>query len=103
MLLAAFAFMLARGRRLGPPEAAARELAPARRLYVESLGTLLARTRRPAEALESLRKRSLENAELAGVSAEERRELEAGPRSSADLLRYGRAAAALERRLRRFR
>lgn len=102
MLAAALAFMLARGRRLGPPEAAARELAPPRRLYVESLGTLLARTRRPSEAVEPLRTRALETAELLGVSGEERRELESSPRTGAELLRYGRAAAALERRARRF-
>jgi hypothetical protein len=103
MLVAALAFMLARGRRLGPPEAAARELAPPRRLYVESLGTLLARTRRPADAVAPLRARALESAELVGLPADERRVLESGPRTPAELLRYGRAAAALERRARRVR
>jgi hypothetical protein len=103
MLVAALAFMLARGRRLGPPEAAARELAPPRRLYVESLGTLLARTRRPADAVAPLRARALESAELVGLPADERHMLESSPRTAAELLRYGRAAAALERRARRLR
>jgi hypothetical protein len=102
MLVAALAFMVARGRRLGPPEAAARELAPPRRLFVESLGTLLGRTRRPAEAVEPLRRRALETSELVGLADEERRELESAPRSAAEVVRYGRAAAALERRARRF-
>lgn len=103
MLVAALAFMLARGRRLGPPEAAARELAPPRRLYVESIGPLLARTRRPAEAVAPLRARALESAELVGLPADERRVLESDPGTPAEVLRYGRAAAALERRARRFR
>ena len=55
LVLAALALMLARGRRLGPPEAESRELAPPRRAYVESLAAVLARTKRPAEAIESVR------------------------------------------------
>ena len=98
MLAAALAFMLARGRRLGPAEAATRELAPPRRLYAESLGVLLARTRRPAAAVAPLRARALETADRLGVSAEERRELEV-----ADPLRLGQLAAALERRAGRLR
>jgi hypothetical protein len=98
MLAAALAFMLARGRRLGPAEAAQRELAPPRRLYAESLGTLLARTRRPAAAVAPLRARAIETSDRLGASAEERRELEL-----ADPLRLGRLAAALERRVGRLR
>lgn len=52
--LAVAVFMLARGRRLGPPEQAARELPPARREYVDSLGGVLARTRGRAETAEML-------------------------------------------------
>jgi len=103
MLLATLAFMLARGRRLGPPEAATRELAPPRRVYVESLGTLLARTRRPAEASEPLRARALETVERLGCSAEERHKLEHMPTNADELLRYGRTAASLERRVGRRR
>lgn len=98
MLAAALAFMVARGRRLGTAEALTRELAPPRRLYAESLGTLLARTRQPAAAVAPLRARALETAERLGVSADERRELEV-----ADPLRLGKLAAALERRAGRLR
>jgi hypothetical protein len=42
--LAALAFLIVRGRRLGPPEAAARTLAPPRRAHVEALAAALART-----------------------------------------------------------
>ena len=52
LVLAALVLMLARGRRLGPPEAEDRELPPPRRVYVESLAAVLARTKRPAEAIE---------------------------------------------------
>jgi hypothetical protein len=98
MLAAALAFMLARGRRLGPVEAATRELAPPRRLYAEALGVLLARTRRPALAVAPLRARALETADRLGVSAEERSALE-----TADPLGLGKRAAGLERRARRLR
>ena len=81
MAVAALAFMLARGRRLGQPEPDERELAPPRALYVESLGALLARTRRPAEALEPLRTRALAAAERLPPSDEDRHALEAEPRT----------------------
>ena len=55
LALAVLVLMLARGRRLGPPELEARELPPPRRDYVESLAAILARTKRPAEALEPVR------------------------------------------------
>ena len=55
LALAAFALMIARGRRLGPPEAESRELPPPRRAYVDSLAGILARARRPEEALEPVR------------------------------------------------
>jgi len=48
--LSALLFMWARGRRLGPPEDAERDLPPPRLEYVESLAALLARSRRPGEA-----------------------------------------------------
>ena len=47
--------MIARGRRLGPPEAESRELPPPRRAYVDSLAGIMARTKRPDEALEPVR------------------------------------------------
>jgi hypothetical protein len=43
--VAALAFLVWRGRRLGPPEARARELAPPRRAHVEALAAALARTK----------------------------------------------------------
>ena len=93
MLAAALAFMLARGRRLGPAEAASRGLAPPRRLYAEALGVLLARTRHPVEAVAPLRARALETADRLGVSADERARLEV-----AEPLALGTLAAALEQR-----
>jgi hypothetical protein len=57
LALAALTYMVARGRRLGPPEAEGRALAPPRRAYVDALGAALARTRRPHEAVEPLRLR----------------------------------------------
>jgi hypothetical protein len=47
---ATLVWMLARGRRLGPPERAQRELPPPRRDYAEALGLLLARTKSPGRA-----------------------------------------------------
>jgi len=47
LVLAALVWMLARGRRLGPPERERRVLAPPRRAFVESLGVVLAKTRSP--------------------------------------------------------
>jgi Domain of unknown function (DUF4350) len=55
LVLAALALMLARGRRLGPPEAESRALPPPRRDYVEALAAMLARTKQPREATESVR------------------------------------------------
>ncbi|NUR78181.1 MAG: DUF4350 domain-containing protein [Thermoleophilia bacterium] len=65
---AALVFMLARGRRLGPPEDEARAFAPARREYVDAVAATLARTREPREALaavhEELRTRVVRRASL---------------------------------------
>lgn len=82
-------FMLARGRRLGPPEHAKRELPPARREYVESLAAILARTGDRAAALEPLRIR----ARRLGVDAT------FGPlRDDAAVVEAGRTLVDLERR-----
>lgn len=45
LVLAALLWLVARGRRLGPPEREERELPPPRRAFVEAVGSLLARTR----------------------------------------------------------
>ena len=55
LAIAALTLMLARGRRLGPPEREARVFPPARREYVESLAGVLARTKRPGEAVAPVR------------------------------------------------
>lgn len=98
MLVAALAFMLARGRRLGPPEETERELAPPRALYVESLGALLARTRRRDGATEPLRARAQSHGERLGLSAAERALLAGEPSTACQLLELGRLAADIERR-----
>lgn len=51
LTLAVLLGVVAAGRRLGPPEDAARPLPPARREYVDAVAVSLARTNRPAEAL----------------------------------------------------
>jgi hypothetical protein len=55
LVLAVLVFMVARGRRLGPPESEDRALPPPRREYVESLAAVLARTTRPGDAAEPVR------------------------------------------------
>jgi hypothetical protein len=55
LLAAGLAFIVARGRRLGPPQAPARELPPPRRRYTDAIATSLARSRDPAGATEPLR------------------------------------------------
>ncbi len=58
--LAALVHMIARGRRLGPPESPERELPPPRRQYVDALAAVLARTRKREEAVAGLRQRARE-------------------------------------------
>jgi hypothetical protein len=58
--LAAGVWLVARSRRLGPPEEEARSLPPPRWAYVEALAGTLARTRRPHEAAEPVRRRARE-------------------------------------------
>jgi hypothetical protein len=56
LFLSALVYMVARGRRLGPPEQATRELPPPRREYVDSLAATLARTKRRDDAVERVRR-----------------------------------------------
>ena len=56
--MAAAAWLLARSRRLGPPEDEARALPPPRWAYVDAVAGTLARTRRPHEATEPVRQRA---------------------------------------------
>ncbi|HEY4094775.1 MAG TPA: DUF4350 domain-containing protein [Baekduia sp.] len=58
LALAALAYLVARGRRLGPPEALARDLPPPRRAHVEALAAALARTRDRDELLTAARARA---------------------------------------------
>jgi hypothetical protein len=85
-LAAALAFMLARGRRLGPPQAPERELTPPRREYAASLGGVLARTRDREAAVARLRERAGDP------------ELPRPARTDADVVAIGRAAARARRR-----
>lgn len=55
LALASIVWMVAAGRRLGPPEPEARELPPPRRAYVEALATTLARTKRADEVVAPVR------------------------------------------------
>ena len=55
LLLATLVGMVARGRRLGPPEEAARPLPPPRRAYADALGGILARTKDPETVAAKLR------------------------------------------------
>jgi hypothetical protein len=69
LALAALLAAVAAGRRLGPPEDAARPLPPARREYVDALAVPLARTGRPGEALAPLQAAARERiARRAGLS-----------------------------------
>jgi hypothetical protein len=55
LTIAALVWMVATGRRLGPPEEEARILPPPRRAYVDALATTLARTKRRDEAIAPVR------------------------------------------------
>ena len=56
--LSAVVWLVARSRRLGPPEDEARPLGPRRRTYVDALAGTLGRTGHPAEAAEPVRLRA---------------------------------------------
>ncbi|HZI38005.1 MAG TPA: DUF4350 domain-containing protein, partial [Acidimicrobiia bacterium] len=58
--LAAGIWLYARSRRLGPPEEEARALPPPRWAYVDAVAGTLARTRRPGEAAEPVRRHARE-------------------------------------------
>lgn len=54
--LAALVYMVARGRRFGPPEEEGRSLAPPRREYVDSLAAVVARSKRRDAAVGPVRR-----------------------------------------------
>jgi hypothetical protein len=55
LALAGLAFMVARGRRLGPPEPERRDLPPPRRAYVDALAATMARGKAREEAVAPVR------------------------------------------------
>jgi hypothetical protein len=113
--LAALVLIWARGRRLGPPEDAERELAPPRRLYVDALAATLERTRQPNDALvpvrNAVRARIARRAGLGadaspvdvdraavrlGLDDAERSVLVRGAANNDDVIALGRALARVE-------
>jgi hypothetical protein len=88
LALAALAFMVARGRRLGPPEPERRDLPPPRRAYVDALAATMARGGKAREEA------------VAPVRAEARRRLARraglGPQADAEAWRDAARAAGLE-------
>lgn len=116
LALATLVFVLARVRRFGPPEEAVRALPPPRRLYVESVGRTLARTKDPRTAAEPVRDEGRrlvvrraglpaqagdpevrEAAERLGLDPEEARVVAEGPATRADVMAAGRALARLRK------
>ena len=116
LALAVIVLMLAAGRRLGPPQAAERELAPPRREYVESLGAVLARTRPREAAIAPVRARARRlvseraglgeapseeqvraAAVLLGVTETDAAALSRPVATDADVLAVGRALAGVQR------
>ena len=115
LFVATLVLMVARGRRLGPPDETARPLPPPRRAYADALGGILARTKETSVVAEKLRgavRRRI--AARAGLSADasdteitraaqamglSQRQLGALERAQAgeeDLVVLGRALASLQ-------
>ena len=120
LVLAALVLVWARGRRLGPPERSERDLPPPRRAYVDSVAALLARSKRPQQAVApvqaAVRERIREAARLPddadeasvraagsglGLGDDELGAALGTPRAPAEVLAAGRALARLERGRRR--
>ncbi len=114
LALAALVWLVARGRRFGPPEPEGRDLPPPRREYVDSLAAVLLRGRRRDEAVEPVR-REARRAVLAraalpadapdadleaaarrlGIPDDEAKALLHPARTDADVLSVGRALARM--------
>jgi Domain of unknown function (DUF4350) len=99
LALAGFAFILARGRRFGPPELASRPLPPPRGDYVDALALQLARSKRPADAaaavqdeIRRLLRRGMPPVDGAAVD-----QALAPVRTTADLVKAVRVLAGLRR------
>jgi hypothetical protein len=84
---AVIVWMVAIGRRLGPPEPESRDLAPERGRYVDSLAALMARSKQPGAATELIRITARRNlARRSGLPAD----------ASTDQLRAAADALGLE-------
>lgn len=113
LALAGIVYLVARGRRLGPPELTERELPPPRREYVDSLAGVLARTTRD-EAIAPVRRSAREvllrraalpedagadavreAARRLGIGDAEANALLAPARTDDDVLAVGRALARI--------
>ena len=74
LLLAALVFMVARGRRLGPPERERRDLPPPRRAYVDALAATMARGKEREQAVAPVREEARRRlARRAGLREDARR------------------------------
>ena len=112
--LAALVYMVARGRRFGPPEQEGRSLAPPRREYVDSLAAVVARSKRRDAAVGPVRREArdaiLRRASLPpdaeddavrvaatrlGLSEADADAVLAPARTDAEVLALGRAAARI--------
>jgi hypothetical protein len=112
--LSALVYMVARGRRFGPPEEEGRTLAPPRRQYVDSLAAVVARSKRRDDAVRPvqreardaiLRRASLPPdvdihvvraaAKRLGLADEDTEALLRAPQTDAEVLALGRVAARI--------
>ena len=112
--LAALVYMVARGRRFGPPEEEGRSLAPPRREYVDSLAAVVARSKQRDDAVRSVRREARGAvlrrasfgrdagddavrvaAERLGLAEEDAEALLQPVRTDADVIALGRAAARI--------
>jgi hypothetical protein len=112
--LAAVVYMIARGRRFGPPEEEGRTLAPPRREYVDSLAAVVARSRRREAAVGPVRREARDTvlrraalppdashaafeaaARRLGLADEDTEALTRHVETDADVLAVGRAAARI--------
>jgi hypothetical protein len=97
LALAYVVFLWASARRLGPAEREARELAPPRRVYVDSLAAVLARSKHPAEAVAPVQaaiRRRVERG--ADIDPQELEDALRPPRTERDVLAAGRTLARLD-------
>jgi Domain of unknown function (DUF4350) len=115
LALGGLLWILARIRRLGPPEQSVRRQPPARLAYVEAVASGMARSKQRAEALEPLRERAVEIMERrglvsdrggdsllvaareSGLDDEQSRALIAGPSDDHEVLLAGAAFARLSK------